>query len=751
MDALLQATVSGVAIAAILAVAASGLVLTYTTTGIFNFAHGALGMLGAFAYWQLRFEWGWPAPVALLVLLGVLAPLAGLLIERGIMRGLADAPETARVVVTISLLIALLGVGWILWSAEESRRFPLFWGNQGSNDSLGFPVTYHDMTALGVAVALAIGLRVFLYNTRSGIAMRAAVDDRSLASLNGARPMRSAMLAWAIGCSLAALSGVLMAPITGLRHIELTLLIVNAYAAAIIGRLRSLPLTFLGALVLGLADRYIIEFAPDGSQVWAQFRYALPAVALFVALLLLRPVSLARSFSVGRAREIIFRPKWIGALVTAACFVLAAVYLSQTFDNTTELRQLSHVFALAIIALSLVPLVGFGGQLSLCQLSFAGLGAVAAANWGGGGTPLGLVYAALLAGAFGALVALPAIRLGGLYFALATAGFAVMLDRWLFTLGELSIGPVEVTLFPASTTTVDRLDLPGTDSDGGMLVLLAVVFALFYLVVVGVRRSTFGQRLLAMKSSPQASATVGMSLTATKFAVFTLSAAMAGIGGALYAGADGGAVHAEDFGFLQSLPLVLLAVVGGIAAASGALFAGVMIGAQPLLIDALPWMEKVLLVLPGLMGIALGRNPNGAMGKIRDSFAPLKHHPVALALTVGSTLTVLGLRLADLLDGYTYLLALLLAALSGSLLLRGLEALRATGTSATAASSDGQEGEAGQEDVPLEWLGIDRPFTVEDALALERAIGVELTGPDDGAIRAGGASPRDDKALEQTL
>lgn len=747
MEDLLQATIAGLAIASIFAVAASGLVLTYTTTGIFNFAHGALGMLGAFTYWQLRYGWDWPAPLALVVVLLILAPLAGMLIERVIMRGLADAPETARVVVTISLLMASLGLGWVIWSPEDARSFEGFFGNTESFPILDVNVTYHQVTAFVVAVLLAVGLRLFLFNTRTGIATRGAVDDRSLAALNGARPARSAMLAWAIGCSLAALSGVLMAPLTGLRHIDLTLLIVNAYAAAIIGRLRSLPLTFLGALILGLADGYVLEFAPSDSQVWTQFRFALPAVALFAVLLVLRPPSLVRSHSVGRAREVIFRPGWGGSFVTAVCFVLAAVYLAQTFDSSTDLLQMSRVFGLAIIALSLVPLVGFGGQLSLCQMSFAGLGAVAAANWGEGGTPLGLLYAALLAGAVGALVAIPAIRLGGLYFALATAAFAVMLDRWLFTLNEVSVGSVTVTLFPQSRTSVDRLDVPGADTPEGLLVVMSMVFALFYLVVVLVRRSLFGQRLLAMKSSPQASATVGMSLTVTKIAVFILSAAMAGVGGALYAGAFTGAVQPEAFGFLTSLPLVLLAVVGGIAAASGALFAGIVIEATPLLFDTWPWFEDVSYVLPGLMGIALGRNPNGATGEIREAFAPLKREPLALAVTVGSTFAVVGLRLADLLSGYPYVVALIVAALSGSLLLRLQDAVRSDGGDAlgqpAADLAPGDADEASNRlEVPLEWLGIDQPFTTADAVAMERTLGVDLSGPDDVGSRPVGRASR---------
>jgi len=130
MDQFLQATITGLAAAAVLAVAASGLVVTYTTTGIFNFAHGAVGMLGAFAYWQLRFGWGWPAPVALFVVLVVLAPLLGVVIERVVMRGLYDAPETSRAVVSIGLLAFLLGLGLWLWPPDVARPMPRFWGNR---------------------------------------------------------------------------------------------------------------------------------------------------------------------------------------------------------------------------------------------------------------------------------------------------------------------------------------------------------------------------------------------------------------------------------------------------------------------------------------------------------------------------------------------------------------------------------------------------------------------------------------------
>ena len=149
---------TGLATAAILAVAASGLVLTYTTTGIFNFAHGAVGMLGAFAYWQLRFGWGWSTPRRPGGRARVLAPLLGAVIERVVMRGLYDAPETSRVVVSIGLLAALLGVGLWVWPPDVARPFPRFWGNE-SVSVLGVDVTWHDVIAIGPAVGLAVGLR----------------------------------------------------------------------------------------------------------------------------------------------------------------------------------------------------------------------------------------------------------------------------------------------------------------------------------------------------------------------------------------------------------------------------------------------------------------------------------------------------------------------------------------------------------------------------------------------------------------
>jgi branched-chain amino acid transport system permease protein len=395
--------------------------------------------------------------------------------------------------------------------------------------------------------------------------------------------------------------------------------------------------------------------------------------------------------------------------------------------------SVQKLVAVAIIGLSLVPLVGFAGQLSLCQMSFAGIGAVLMAHHGQGGDPTGLVVATVVTGLIGALVALPTLRMAGIYLALATAAFAMLLDQWIFGLRDFAVGPVAIRIFGTGSVAVDQVDVPGVHTEQDMLVALSVVFALMYLLVVGIRRSTFGQRLLALKDSPAASATLGINTTLVKLAVFSLSAAMAGFGGALYGGALG-AVGPQNFAFVQSLPLLLLGVVGGIGTAAGALVAGLLIGGLPLLIDVAPWFENVNRVLPGTMGIALGRNPNGIAHSLREALGPLRRQPVLLAGTVVGVVAVVALRLGDVVGGGPFALALVGELAAGALAAQMIEARQAPAPPAAEPSPQAAGADAA---VPLEWAGIDRPFTAEELATLDRVLGLEPA-----ASAAGGGAAR---------
>src|SRR6266545_3921415 len=474
--------VSGVTLGSIYAIAASGLVVTYTTSGVFNFAQGAIGMLMAFIYWQLKVDWGVQTFIALVIVVLVVAPIFGAVIERVLMRRVADLSLVAQLVVTIGVMLALIGFVNLFWDPNESRVIGTFFGTDGKTIGDTF-VPYYRMITIAAGVLIAIGIRLVLFRTRLGVAMRAVVDNRGLAALNGARPGCVSIFSWSLSSSMGALAGIfLAAETTTLSAQQLTLFIVSTFAAAIIGRLRSLPMTMVGGLIIGLALSFNANF------------------------------------------------------MTLAVLTMFAM-------------------------LSLVPLTGWSGQISLAQITFVGVGA-----W-------------------------------------ANLEFA-----------------------KESTTSIFGVGLYHAGSPWGLLVaaLVAVPFAVFGLGVVGLRRSAFGRRLVAMKDSPAACATLGVNLLAMKVAVFAVSAAIAGFAGALLS-IHLGSAGIQDFEMLQGLPFLLLLVVGGVALVSGAVFGGTLLQVIMLLSDKFTWIvpviEKDIFTIqqnigPGLLGIGIGRQPEGVIPQV---------------------------------------------------------------------------------------------------------------------------------------
>jgi branched-chain amino acid transport system permease protein len=713
VEKLLVFTIVGLSLAAIYSVIASGLVLTYTTTGIFNFAHGAIGMLAAFAYWQLRFDWEWPAPVALLVVLGVLAPAFGLLLERVIMRGLVGTTEATKLVVSISLLVGMIGFANIVWEPGVARPMRPFF--QGDKLDLGVTtITYHQATTIVVAILVAIGLRFLLFRTRIGVAMRANVDDRSLAMLNGARPDRVALYSWAVGSSLAAVGGILIAPNIALDPASLSLIIVNAYAAAIFGRLRSLPLTFLGAVVIGLIEGYLVggyleEYLP-GDQYFVGLR---PAVSVLILFLVLLAIPNPRLRTHGRLREFFPAPSMNGALLFAGLVLAGGVVMATTLNEIDAITY-GQIFAIGIIALSLVPLVGLAGQISLAQLSFAGIGAIVVGHHGAGGDPLGVLLAVVVTAAVGALVALPVLRLSGIYLALATAAFGVALDRWIFNLPDLDIGPVHISLFTTvGTVDVDPLKLFGYsfDTPARQLMLANVGFVLIAMLVVSVRRSGFGRRLLAIRDSEAACATFGMSLVGTRLAVFTLSAAIAGFGGAIYA-IQLDSINPTQFNLVTGLPIFMLVVIGGAGLVGGALFAGASLnGFLPLVATLGSFWSKLTGVMPGLAGIGLGRNPSGAVQDMSQGTIALRRDTRVLSAMFAAMALWYVLRLLEVIANWPFVLLL------------GLTFVIAAAASLLRARR--QVVDLSEPLTPLEWVGIDVPWTPDRVNELDRALALD--------------------------
>jgi branched-chain amino acid transport system permease protein len=569
VDSVLSTLIVGVSVGSIYAIAASGIVVTYTTSGIFNFAQGAIGMFMAFVYWQFRVDWGIPAPLSLILVIFVIAPLFGAGIERVLMRRLTGSSLVVQLVVTVGLMFALMGLAVTIWDpTSETRSIDFFFGSEGFEIGSTF-VLWHRFITICAAIVIAIFLRLLLYRTRIGVTMRAVVDNRSLAGLHGARPEFASMLAWALGSSMAAVSGILLVPELGLQVDALTLLIINAFAAAIVGRLKSLPLTYVGAIVLGLSVTFAVNFL-DLSGRFSTVQFAIPTIFLFIALLALPQarIELRRLAPNPKLKQPRIPQVWETALGMVLLF--GVVWFISRDMGQVNLNRYTLAIVVAILMLSLVPLTGWSGQVSFAQITFAGAGAFAMYQWApfGSGSPAALILAAAFAVPFGALMCLPALRLQGLYLALASIAFARMAESLFFDQPEV---------FGNGAKPVPRLSIFGYrfTEQRPYLLLVTGIFGVMALFVVWMRRGRFGRRLVALRDSEAATATLGVSSFWTKLAVYGVSAAMAGFAGALLGGQRGTAAT-QDFALLGllAIPIVLLLVVGGVETVSGALFGG---------------------------------------------------------------------------------------------------------------------------------------------------------------------------------
>jgi branched-chain amino acid transport system permease protein len=615
MQQFLAYGIVGLTTAAIYAVIGSGLVLTYTTTGVFNFAHGAAGMLAAFTYWQLTIGWGWPVPVALAVVLLVAAPAFGLGVERVLMRPIQGLGEAQRLVVTVALLSGLIALARWIWNPNVVRTIPAFFAGSAPLRLGLATVTWHQAITMIVAVLIAVSLWALLHRTRTGAEMRATVDDRALAGLVGADPVRASRVAWILGTQLAAVGGILIAPELTMDATQLSLLIVSAYTAAVFGRLRSLPLTFVGAVVVGCLESYLTGYLPNNALL-PGLRLSAPALLLFAALLVF-PHGRLR----GRDRRLspVPAPAMRGMAMFAAAVIAAGVILAVVL-SPADLITYGAIFSLGLVALSYVPLAGYAGQISLCQLSMAGIGALVWAHLGGAGQWWALLAAIGVSALAGALVAVPALRLSGIYLALGTAAFATVCDQWIFTLPTFGVAGVRIALFNTGSVSAVGPRLFGwrLASESDLMVLAAVFLALASVGIAVLRRSRFGRRLIALRDSEAAYATLGGSLLLARVAVFALAAGIAGLGGALYA-MQQQSVTATQFSLIAGLPLFLLAVVGGLASVGDGLFTGATTnGAFTALVEVAPWSANLAALLPALAGLGLGRNPDGLIPTLRS-------------------------------------------------------------------------------------------------------------------------------------
>ena len=465
-------------------------------------------------------------------------------------------------------------------------------------------------------------------------------------------------------------------------------------------------------------ESYLTGYLPPNNAFLIGFRLAAPALLLFAALLVF-PHGRLR----GRDRRLrpVPAPTMRGTAVFAAATVLFGVVLASVLSKS-DLISYGAIFSLGIVALSYVPLAGYAGQISLCQLSMAGIGAVVWAHLGANGQWWALVVA--VAAVAGALIAVPALCLSGIYLALGTAAFAVVCDQWIFNLPSFQVPGIRISLFNQGSASAVGPRLFGFQlgSEQDLMVLAAVCLGLLSLGVAALRRSRFGRRLIALHDSEAAYATLGGSLLLARVAVFALAAGIAGLGGALYA-MQQQSVTAGQFSLVAGLPIFLIAVVGGLASVGDGLFTGITIGgAFAALVEVAPWAGNLAAILPALAGIGLGSNPDGVVPRLRRDWEPTGRNRIAMAALAGGLALAWVLRLADVINGWVFSGATVLVVLA----VRGYvarQAARQPDIQAVGQPDIPPEIQAArQPDIPVEWWGVRRDWRPEDEEVLARGI-----------------------------
>ena len=392
LDQFLQFTILGIAFGSIYAIAAAGLVLTYTTTGVFNFAHGALGMIvGLRVLAAARRSRAARRPSPLVIVLGVVGPLIGLVLEL-MFRRFRDADVGTTIVLTIAVTVLCIGVAQYAFKAPRPTTSRSCFERPQRRRSSAPRITWDNVLQIVLAIAIAVGLRVLLFREphRHRHARRRRQRHPRLAQRR--QPDRTiARISWILGTELAVVAGILFASGTNLEAITLTFFVVSAYGAAVFGKLRSLPLTFAGAIVLGVAPELGAVPVPQRAarlrprrvrpldvDLWRRINVSLPGIFLFFALLALPQAKLTVGRIVGRQRA--------GGADAAQSRSSAAAPSSPSWPSSCRSSPTpgsptsTRALIFGVILLSLVLLTGFSGQVSLAQYVFVALGAWAMGN-----------------------------------------------------------------------------------------------------------------------------------------------------------------------------------------------------------------------------------------------------------------------------------------------------------------------------------------------------------------------------------
>jgi branched-subunit amino acid ABC-type transport system permease component len=604
MTEYLQFIIFGLVTGSVYAISAMGLVLTYKISGLFNFGHGAVCAAGAFVFYSAHQDADLPWPVAAFIAIGVFGVLAGLLLER-ISLALSAVHISYKIVGTVGILVGVRGLAGLIYG-ENARTFEPFISQKEVFSINGVIVGYDQLLNLVLAIGAAIALYVFFRTTRLGTAMRGVVDDPQLLDMAGTSPAKVRRSAWIIGNIFASTSGVLFAAAQQQLDVNvLSLLVVQAFGAAAIARFSSLPMCLAGGLAVGVLQK-LVSKEVAAHPAWQGLDLNMPFIVLFIALLVIPRRQLVEVGRQVKSRAVPPSPFSARTRASGYAVVLGGALLVPQLVGS-RLPVWTTAMSQVVLFASLALLVKTSGQISLCHIGFAAIGATGFGHMLGHGVPWGL--AVLLGGLWavpaGALIAIPAIRLSGLYLGLATLGFGVLLAQYAY---------IRPWMFGDGQLDVHRPS--GADSNEKYYYLLLAIAVAAILLVGIVERSRLGRLLRGMADSPVALTTLGTNVNIARVLVFCLSTFLAGISGATYASLFS-AVNQDSFNYVQSLIALAVMAIAGRRTVTIAIVA-------PILLYVIPgYLEdpKAVLALQlgfGVAAIFAAATSQGAIGRLAD-------------------------------------------------------------------------------------------------------------------------------------
>jgi branched-subunit amino acid ABC-type transport system permease component len=647
----------GLGAGATYAILGQGLVLKYRSAGVVDFAHGAVAMFIAYVFVNLRSFGELELPVVIIphqislnggaginttlaiVISLVYSAALGFVLYRLVYRPLRNASQLTRVCASVGVMLALQAIAVLNYSTEPVATNPIF--PSGSLKISGVTFPQDRLFFTGVVIVISVALALIYRYTRFGLATRAGAENDRGAALTGISATRIASQNWVIATVLAGAAGILIAPVASLDPTSYTLFIVPALAAALVGRFESFWITALAGLLIGCFQSEINKLI----TVWTWLPQsglsdAVPFIVIIVVMAFRSRSVLARGGDAAQKNPSIGRPS--SPLASAGgCFV-GGLILLLLLNNVLRFAFISSL-TVTCIALSVVVLTGYVGQVSLAQMSLAGIGGFMLGHishgWGLG-FPFSLILAGLCAVPVGLVIGLPALRLRGVNLAVVTLGFAAAMDALIFSSAGFAGGTAGLPIKPPHLFGLNLAIDSGHSTNRpifGVMVLIVVI--LIGLLVARLRRGPAGRMLLAIRSNERAAGSVGINVAQGKLMAFALAAFIAGVGGALTGYAQG-ELTADSFAAFTSISLLAIVFVAGVGRISGAVVAGVMFSAAGLFVTFLDIhlsvgkyqaiVAGVALVLTavqnpdGLTSTTTGKGPAVALMKLRDRVLGLR-------------------------------------------------------------------------------------------------------------------------------